>query len=169
MNVGFKPKRELANAALIAVLAVAGAASAQTLPKEGNYDITSCWSGVNNVIAFSKTQSVTTSEMTGTARSNLPGGIFDNMSFRCVGLSSSLDGKRSAHTVCEAIDRDGDKSLSDFSFTSDGTLVRKTIAGTGKYEGMVESGTATPLGSYPPIKPGTFQNCNRQTGTYKLK
>ncbi len=27
------------------------------LPKEGNYDFTSCWSGVSNAIAFSKTHS----------------------------------------------------------------------------------------------------------------
>jgi len=41
--------------ALVATLAVAGVASAQALPKEGNYDFTACWSGVSNVIAFSKT------------------------------------------------------------------------------------------------------------------
>jgi hypothetical protein len=25
------------------------------------------------------------------------------------------------------------------------------------------------LGQFPTIKPGTFQGCNRATGTYKLK
>jgi hypothetical protein len=44
-----------------------------------------------------------------------------------------------------------------------------TLAGTGKYEGLQMGGTSVPLGSFPSIKPGTFQACNRQTGTYKLK
>ena len=121
------------------------------------------------MIAFSKTHTAVSYEMMGTVRSNSTGGVFDNMSFRCVGLNTSLGEKRSGHTVCEAIDRDGDKSLSEFSLMSDGKLVGETIAGTGKYEGMVETGTATPLGPYPLIKPGPFQGGNRQTGTYKLK
>jgi len=29
--------------------------------------------------------------------------------------------------------------------------------------------TAQGLGPFPMIKPGTFQGCNHQTGTYKLK
>jgi hypothetical protein len=46
---------------------------------------------------------------------------------------------------------------------------RTQVAETGKYEGMVMVGTVEPLGSFPTIKDGTFQNCNHQTGTYKLK
>ena len=30
-------------------------------------------------------------------------------------------------------------------------------------------GKVEPLGSFPAIKAGTFQDCNHQTGTYKLK
>jgi hypothetical protein len=47
--------------------------------------------------------------------------------------------------------------------------VQETLAGTGKYEGMVRTATAESLGQFPTIKPGTFQGCNRATGTYKLK
>jgi hypothetical protein len=155
-------------ATLIAVTS-AGSAFAADLPKEGRYDFTGCWSGVSSVIEFSKTHSASSYEMTGTTRSNPPGGMFDNHTFRCVGLNASLDGKVSATTVCEAIDRDGDKRLSYFSRTSDGKVVRENVTGTGKYEGMVASGTVQPLGPFPVIKPGTFQSCNHQTGTYKLK
>ena len=42
-------------------------------------------------------------------------------------------------------------------------------AGTGKYEGLVRTASVQTLGPFPAIKPGTFQNCNRQTETYKLK
>jgi hypothetical protein len=162
-------KLQFANAGLVAALTVAGSAAAQTLPKEGSYDFTSCWSGVSNLIAFSKTHFAYSYEMTGATRSNPPGGMFDKNSFRCVGLNASFDGKPTGRTVCEAIDRDGDKRLTHFSTASDGKVIRETVAGTGKYEGIVESGTATPLGPFPVAKPGTFQDCNHQTGTYKLK
>ncbi|WOH61868.1 MULTISPECIES: hypothetical protein [Bradyrhizobium] len=35
-------------------LAFGGSALAADPPKEGSYDYTACWSGANNVIAFSK-------------------------------------------------------------------------------------------------------------------
>jgi hypothetical protein len=74
----------------------------------------------------------------------------------------------SASNVCETIDVDGDKRLLSFS-NVDGKITRTNVAGTGKYEGMVPSGTVENLGGFPVIKDGTFQNCNHQTGTYKLK
>ena len=63
----------------LALLIVASPVSAfaAEVPKEGSYDYTSCWSGVNNVITFSKTHTASSFEMTGTNRSNpilpLPG------------------------------------------------------------------------------------------------
>ena len=156
-------------AALIG-LASAGSASAAGLPKEGSYDFTSCYSGVSNTIDFSKTHSAYSFEMTGVNRSNPPGGLSDKTAFRCVGVNASLDGKVSGTTVCEFVDPDGDKRLTYFSLGDDGKTTRRFIAGTGKYEGMVESPSAfEPLGPFPVVKAGTFSNCNHQTGTYKLK
>ena len=154
----------------LALLIVASpfSAFAAELPKEGTYDFNSCWSGVNNTITFSKSHTASSFEMTGTTRSNPPGGMFDKSTFRCVGINASLDGKVTASNVCETIDVDGDKRLSYFS-TGDGKTTRTNLAGTGKYEGMVMVGTVEPLGSFPVIKDGMFQSCNHQTGTYKLK
>lgn len=162
-------KLHLANAGLIAVLTVHGSVLAQTLPKEGRFDVTACWSSVTNPLVFSKTHSAFTYEMAGTIMSNPPGGMFDNSSFRCLGIATSFDGKTGGSNVCEAIDRDGDKRMSRFSIASDGSVARETIAGTGKYEGIVQTTTVMPLGPFPVAKPGTSQSCNRQTGTYKLK
>ena len=155
---------------VLALLIVASpfSAFAAEPPKEGSYDYTSCWSGVNNVITFSKTHTASSYEMTGAIRSNPPGGMFDKHTFRCVGMNASLDGKNTGSTVCEAIDVDGDKRLAYFS-NGDGKETRTQVAGTGKYEGMVATGTVENLGGFPAIKDGTFQNCNHQTGTYKLK
>ena len=168
MKSKFNLKLQLASAGLVAALTIAGAATAQTLPKEGRYDYTACWSGVSNLIAFSKTHSAFSFEMTGTNRSNPSGGLFDRTSFRCVGMNASFDGKISANTVCEAVDPDGDKRLTSFSQQGD-KIVRENVTGTGKYEGMVASGIVEPMPPFPTIKSGTFQACNHQTGTYKLK
>jgi len=154
--------------AMLSVAAAVGSAFAADLPKEGRYDYTACWSGVSNAIAFSKTHTALSYEMTGSTRSNSPGGMFDKNTFRCVGVNYSLDGKAGGTAVCEAVDPDGDKRLTFFTIAGD-KVVRENVTGTGKYQGMVASGTVQTLGPFPAIKPGTFQNCNHQTGTYKLK
>jgi hypothetical protein len=156
-------------AAALVAAAATGSVGAADLPREGNYDFTACWSGVSNFLAFSKTHTGSSYEMTGTTRSNPPAGMFDNQSFRCVGANASMGGKNSGLTVCEAIDKDGDKRLTYFSVAPDGTVIREHVLGTGKYEGMASSGKVQPLGPFPTVKAGTFQGCNRQTGTYKLK
>ena len=161
-------KLQLTRAGLVVALGITGSATAQTFAKEGNYDFSSCWSGASNIIAFAKTHTAFSYEMTGTTQSNPPGGFGDKTSFRCVGMNYVFDGKAAGTAVCEAKDPQGDKSLSHFAIDGQ-KAVRTFISGTGKFEGMVSSGTTTPLGPFPVIKPGTFQNCNRQTGTYKLK
>src|SRR5262249_8121636 len=111
-------------------------ALAGELPKEGNYDFTACYSGVNNAITFSKTHTASSFELTGTTRSNPPGGVFDKVAYRCVGSNTSLDGKVTASNLCENIDVDGDKYLTRI-LTADGKTTRTIVAGTGKYEGIV--------------------------------
>ena len=160
-------------AAFVAVTS-AGSTFAADLPKEGTYDLTACYSGVANPIAFSKTHSAVSYEHFGALFSNPPGGIFDKGSFHCVGLRTSFDGKDTVTTFCEFVFLDGDKTLMRFSLAADGTLaggtfVGEAMAGTGKYEGMVSSGTFQSLRPFPVITPGRYQDCGHQTGTYKLK
>jgi hypothetical protein len=155
---------------LLAAFTVAGSAVAQTPPKEGRYDFNSCYSGVMTPIAFSKAYGAFTYEMTGATMSNPPGGMFDKLAFRCIGYGTGFEGKNTNNNVCEATDKDGDKMFAKFFLDSDGvTSRREVLAGTGKYEGIVSSGTAVTFGPFPTAKVGTFQNCNHQTGTYKLK
>ncbi len=155
--------------ALLATLALAGIATAAPLPKEGTYEYVSCWSGVGNDIVFSKTHTANSYEMTGTIVSSVPGGLLDNSTFRCVGMNTMMDSKAGGGNVCEAVDKDGDKRLTRFTIAADGKVSREAIAGTGKYEGLVTTSTVTMIGPFPSIKAGTFQGCNRQSGTYKLK
>lgn len=155
-------------AALIG-FASAGSVFAADFPKEGRYDYTACWSGVATAIAFSKTNSAFNYEMTGTTLSNPPGGFLDKRSFHCVGMATSFGGKRTNTAVCESLGTDDGKILTHFSAASDGTITRGVVEGTGRYEGLVSSGIAQPLGPFPAAKPGTFQECNHQTGTYTMK
>src|SRR3954462_1724110 len=133
---------------LAAVIFTSAPALAAELPKEGNYDSTSCQTSVNNVISFSKEHTASSWELTGSINSNPPGGIFDKNSFRCVGTNSSLGGKTTGMTVCEAIDADGDKRLTYYSLAADGKVTREAVTGTGKYDGMVVSGS-----KYEPVGP----------------
>lgn len=145
-----------------------GGASAASLPKEGRYDYTACNTGERKRIDFSKTHWAYSFEQTGTVLSNPPGGMFDRSTSRCVGLQTSFDGKVSGNTVCESIDTDGDRRLT--VYTRDGDrYVREQIVGTGKYDGMISSGTVDSLPAFAEIKPGIYQNCNHQTGTYTSK
>src|SRR5260370_35311799 len=94
-----------------AALFIGSQAVAAELPKEGTYDLTSCYTVTSNDITFSKTISASSYELIGVNLSNPPGGIFDKTSFRCVGSSMIVDGNFSATTTCEAVDKDVDKFL----------------------------------------------------------
>ncbi len=156
--------------ALTAILAssLAAVSTAADFPKQGNYDITACFTRVVNRIAFSKTEVAASLEQFGTSVSNIPGGIFDGESVHCVGMTATLGGKSIANNVCESVDKDGDKRLTHFYSGPDGAIVREPVAGTGKYDGLETTGTYTSW-NFPPIKDGTVLFCNHQTGTYKLK
>jgi hypothetical protein len=151
-----------------AIIGGVGAAAAADLPKEGTYDVTNCYFGSGNTIEFSKTHSAVSLEVTGTTRSNPPGGFLDIATYRCVGFSTTIDGKSSGINICEALDKDGDRLLTR-NIVEGPKQTQETLAGTGKYEGIVRTGVTDSLGAFPTIKPGTFQGCNHGTGTYKMK
>jgi hypothetical protein len=154
-------------AALAASAACAFAAA--NLPKEGSYDVTACWTGTANDLVFNKDHTANSYEMLGTIMSNPPGGFADGSTFRCVGMNTAIKGKMGGGNVCQVTDPDGDKRLNAFHIEADGKVVRENLGGTGKYEGMTQTNTVAMLPPMKEAKPGTFQGCNRQTGTYKLK
>lgn len=146
-----------------------GSVFAADLPKEGAFNYTACWSGTSSVIPFSKTQMGTSFEFLGMSRSNPAGGLFDMTTFRCVGSNAIFDKRFSSIVTCESVDSSGDKLLSYYHAGNDRKVASEVIVGTGKYEGIVLDSTYTPIGPFPTIKAGTFQSCNQQSGTYKLK
>jgi hypothetical protein len=155
--------------AAIASLGLTVPALAVTLPKEGNFDVIACWSGTTNSINPTKDVVAGSYEMLGTVVSMIPGGLGDQNSFRCVGTDTIINGRRGGGNICETTDADGDKRISTFQILPDGKVTRDLIGGTGKYEGMTQTATVTLMPPLKDAKPGTFQGCNRQSGTYKLK
>ena len=155
---------------MAALLFVAAIPAQAEMPKEGNYDYTACWSGTANVTKVSDNQTIVSNDFTGVIRTATPGGPFDGETFHCKGLSLWADGKVSSETVfCAATDKDANKRLARFTNVN-GTINREQLSGTGKYEGVTITATAVkPLGPFPAAKEGTFQGCNQQTGSYKLK
>jgi len=162
-NSGFAPVLALLAGAYV------GSALAADVPKEGSYDIKTCFTRNVTRIDYSATHFVYSYEETGTSISNPPGGMFDREVIRCVGMVASFDGKRTGGSVCEGLAKDGDKRLTQFRYDSDGKLVRDAVAGTGKYDGLVTVGTTRDAGPPVEMKTGPVQLCIQQNGTYKLR
>jgi len=163
------------NARLIASSAVAlvvstitGLAVAADLPKEGNYEITVCYTSTFEEIKFTPNYSVIAFEQIGIALSTPPGGLLDKASIRCFGLRTIVEGKTTVTNYCQAIVPDGSKLFSRFTGPPD-AAVREVLAGTGAFEGLQMTGTVTQIGPFTSAKPGTNQACNRQVGVYRLK
>lgn len=170
MKLPFRPASRLVMvAASMVALAWPAAITAQSPAKEGRFDFVACWSGTSNAMPFSKTHSAYTMEFTGMTRSNIADSPFDNNSFRCIGVGGNLGGSATMTVYCESVDRDGDKRLAVYHTDAGGKTSRETVAGTGKFEGITSTIDVVPLGPFPVVKPGTFQNCNRQSGTYRMK
>jgi hypothetical protein len=142
---------------------------AAELPKDGMYDYTVCFTRESARIDYSKTHFAFSYEETGTAVGKNPGSLFDGEAVRCVGMTMSLDEKRTGGSLCEGVAKDGDRRLTRFWYDNEGKLQREQVSGTGKYEGMVTTGSVEPLGPPEEIKPGTVKFCHHATGTYKLK
>ena len=161
----------------LAAAAIVGLALVQTpttseaaeLAKSGGYDITNCWSGTSNAILHSKAHIALSYTLTGTARSNKPGGPFDKQSFQCVGIVRVMQGTATADGICEYVDADGDKTLGQVTRTGNPGGEWRFINGTGKYAGITGGGAYKYLGRYPTVRKGHFQGCGRATGAYKLK
>ncbi len=68
-----------------------------------------------------------------------------------------------------AISPDGGRILRKFTRQPDGNYSIEVLEATGKYTGIVLTGTAKSFGPFPSPKSDTGVFCNRQSGTYKFK
>lgn len=149
----------------------ASIASAAGLPKEGTYDFTTCWTRNVTRLEYGPGKAAWSYDERGTAVSEPRGGMFDGDAVNCVGATVSLDGKSHGNTACIATSPDGSTRLSRVWYAEDGKVQRETVAGTGRYDGMVTTGTITTVRPPPEPRAGTrtVEYCSRNTGTYKLR
>lgn len=164
-----KNASRLALACAITATAFPAGAPAADLPREGSYDYTVCFVRNSVRIDHSKTQFGYSYEETGTAIGKAPDTLFDGETVRCIGHSVSLDGKRTGGSLCEGVAKDGDRRLTRFWYDEAGQYQREQVTGTGKYDGLVTTGSVSSLGPPEPVKPGTVKLCNRASGTYRFK
>ncbi len=163
-----KSLRIIPAAVVCAVMGI-GVAVAADLPKEGDYDYTACFTRNSTRIEYSKSHFAYSYEEVGTSVSSPPGGLFDDETVRCVGMTASFDDKNSGGSVCVGVAKNGDTRLTRFWYDNDGKYQREAVSGTGRYDGMVTTGSVKRVGETKRIKPGTTQFCNQATGTYRLK
>lgn len=144
--------------------------AAVDMPKEGRFDFNYCMGGK---VGYSELRAgLAMGEFEGVASTyaNGAGKAFDRQGSRCIGVYEIVDGKYRDYGVCTQVDADGDKWLMRFDTGGDMSGKWVVVGGTGKYEGMSATGSYAPVGDLPPAAgPGTYNKCNRNTGTYKLR
>ena len=151
----------------IALIFVLGFCIFTPIAQAEPYDITNCWAGETTMLVASKELVVMSYDLKGICRDNLDTKAFENMSFQCIGLSKIVAGKPTGNGYCKFMDKDGDYMVGETTSAGpEGTW--KALYGTGKWKGITGSGKNMYITNSKPIVEGTFQNCNRSTGTYEL-
>lgn len=155
----------------LAALSYAGTAFA----KEFKYDVTNCSVGESRVIVHTydnesnppKSHIVWSEKSRGVSRGDFPGMPAPGASSQCVGVGAVMNGVWRGNGFCEYVNNDGDKVLGEWKGEA-GKGTWTFISGTGKYKGITGSGTWESLGQFPQFQSGTYQNCGRAIGAYKL-
>lgn len=151
----------------IALVFVFGCCIFTSVADAESYDMTNCYAGETTMLVASKELVVYGYDLKGIAQDNLDAKAFANMSFQCVGYTKIVAGKPEGQGICKFMDKDGDFFVGETtSVPPEGTW--KTIYGTGKWKGITGSGKYMYITNSKPIVDGTFQGCNRGTGTYEL-
>jgi len=166
-------KRVLVSAAAIAavVLSASAVGGKVNMPKEGSYEFDFCPIGRGKTFSAGDKLFFIHYDLDAVLRSTPPGRAFDRMGARCLGIYSNLSGRQQEAGMCELTDLDGDKWWMEYRGNPDGKGGTYTSAhGTGKYEGMILRGEYRIDNDWGSIsKEVSFQGCNPNKGTYKLK
>jgi hypothetical protein len=145
------------------LVASALAASAIVPPKGATTYVTAYIGRVIDIANLGNGDSETLVEMTGVTRNTMGQSPFDNMSARCLILSSVIGGKAGAAGACSETDSDG-----DIVFTSFEGDAHKLIGGTGKYKGISGS-TIYTLTPEPSPEPGKVAYSVKQDVAWTTK
>ena len=139
------------------------------MPKEGKYEFGWCYVAQGKVQTSGDKLFVVTYHGIANSHTDQPGTPFDQVSGRCYGTFAKINGKSQGFGVCEMTDQDGDKWWMEYHDNTEGSGGTYTApVGTGKYDGMALNGEYRSL-TWPSTPDATFQGCNPNKGTYKLR
>jgi len=134
----------------------------------GEYDVTECFSGTLNPLFSSEKLTIISFEGRGIVRSNTPDKTVDNATAHCLGIIRIVGGEYIMTGNTKYQLPDGSIFVIEMNQKNqEGSA--KFLYGTGKMEGIEGGGPWKKITSGKPITPGTFQFCNRATGTDNLK
>ena len=159
--------------AMLAALLLCGEVNAGkvNIPREGTYEFDFCVIGRGKSLGDGKPLFLLHYELDANVFSVPQGKAFDRMGSRCYGQYFSLNGVPREQGICELTDLDGDKWWMDYRGNADGTGGTYSAAqGTGKYEGVAIKGEYRLDNNFGQASSElSFQGCNRNKGSYKLK
>ncbi len=153
--------------AIASSIATTHALAAVTVAKEGKYENIGCYTSTMQVNAPVKGQMGGSYEGIGTTVTK-EGDIFNNTSGRCLGTFTMVGEEYREMGSCSFTDADGDAFFGLYERKNQDIGSWKVTGGTGKYEGMQQSGTWMPFTQIT-APAGRAQACNKQSGTWKLK
>lgn len=156
-------------AAVAACLSLPYVANSAPLPKEGSLDFNFCFAGTVEHLEVSPRLSTGSFQSYAALHSNPAGAAFDRQGARCFGTYTFVEGKHLGVGYCVHVDPDGDRWLQKWEAGPDFSGTWSAVGGTGKYEGIQASGRFTPINFVPSAMPNSVQQCNHNTGTYRLK
>jgi hypothetical protein len=159
-------------AAIVGVMMSSGAIAGKVnMPKEGSYEFDFCPIGRGKTFSAGDKLFVMNYDLDAVLRTTPPGKAFDRVGARCFGIYSNINGRQQEAGICELTDLDGDKWWMDYRGNPDGAGGTYTAAfGTGKYEGMTLRGEYRIDNNWGSIsKEVSFQGCNPNKGTYRLR
>lgn len=88
---------------------------------------------------------------------------------QCVGVIRIIAGKRKGNGFCKDVNQKGDIAIMKWTAgAKSGEGTWKWLYGTGMYEGIKGEGKYKRIAPSKPIAKGTYQSCNRVTGTTEL-
>jgi hypothetical protein len=134
--------------------------------KEGDYDAHGCYHGPAFNNSVTKDASAGSYALTGMVMAKETD-IWHNVSGHCNGAWQNINGELNEMGSCDYADLAGDHFFGIYTRKNlDGQW--KVYGGTGKYAGMEQSGTWTPMGEYTQVG-GEFRGCSMFKGHWKLK
>jgi hypothetical protein len=143
---------------------------AQVFAAEGKYDGKSCYSGPVHIIQ--QGDGITAGSYEGIGMSpGQEGTPYYNMSGRCLGQFTLINGDYNESGSCQFWNANGDKMFGVYSRKGDPAKAEGTwhvVQATGKLEGMTSDGKWMPVTNFPPV-PNVLTTCNHEWGTYSTK